>query len=63
MRRKQVHVQRVVMRFERPRRRAPGDLLHHRRFHFEVAALVKELAQSPQHLGALDEDFAGIEVA
>ncbi len=47
---------------ERARRRAAGDLLHHRRFHFKVAALVEELPQRAQHLGALHEDFAAVEV-
>ena len=46
---KQVHVERIVMRLERPGRGAAGDLLHHRRFDFEKAALIKEL---PQRLAA-----------
>ena len=50
------------MGLEGPRRRAAGDLLHHRRFHFQIAALVKEVAQGLEHLGALDEDFAAFEV-
>ena len=47
---------------EGPRRRAAGNLLHHRRFHFKIAALVKEPAQRLERLGALDEDFARFEV-
>ena len=42
--------------------RAAGNLLHHRRFDFKVTALVKEAAQRLQRLGALDEDFAGVEI-
>ena len=37
-------------------------VLHHRRFHFEIAALVKEPPQRPQHLGPLYKDFARVEV-
>ena len=33
----QRHVERVVMRDERPRERATGNRLHHRRLDFEVA--------------------------
>ena len=41
---------------------AAGDLLHHRRFDFEIAALVEEAAQRLEHPGALDEDVAAVEV-
>jgi hypothetical protein len=40
----EVHVQRVVVRHERPRRRPPGDRLHHRRLDLDVAPLVEEPA-------------------
>ena len=42
--------------------RSAGDRLHHRRFDFDIAALIEESPQSPQHLGALYEDFARVEV-
>ena len=51
-----------MVRLEGPRRRAAGDLLHHRRFDFEIAALVEELAQRLERFGALDEDLAAFEV-
>ena len=38
----ELHVERVVMRHERPRQRAAGDRLHHRRLDLEVAAGVQE---------------------
>ena len=40
----EIHVERVVMRHERPRQRAAGDRLHHRRLDLEVAARGHELA-------------------
>ena len=40
----QLHVERVVMRDERPRRGAARDRMHHRRLDFEVAARDEELA-------------------
>ena len=40
----QLHVERVVMRDERPRQRAAGDRLHHRRLDLEIAARRQELA-------------------
>ncbi len=39
-----LHIERVVMRNERPRRRAAGNGLHHRRLDFEVAARHQEFA-------------------
>ncbi len=44
----QILVERVVVGAEGPRRRAAGDLLHHRRFDFQVAALVEESADCLQ---------------
>ena len=44
MRRYSVHVERVVVRHERPRQRAAGDRLHHRRLDFEEPARVQEPA-------------------
>ena len=38
----QLHVERVVMRHERPRERAAGNRLHHRRLDLEIAARVQE---------------------
>ena len=46
MRRKRGDIQRVVVGGEGPRHRAAGDGLHHRRFHFEIAALVEEAAHA-----------------
>ena len=43
---------------ERPRHRAAGDGLHHRRFHLEVAARVEKLAQRRQHPAAHLEHLA-----
>ncbi len=40
----------------------PANRLHHRRFHFEIPALVKEPPQRLEHLGALHKDFAAVEV-
>ena len=59
---KKILVERVVMRLEGPRRRAACDLLHHRRFHFKISALIEELPQRLQGFGALDEDFAAFEI-
>ena len=50
------------MGLEGARRCAAGDLLHHGRFDFEIAARVEELAHGLEHFGPLDEDFAGVEV-
>ena len=41
------HVERVVMRDERPRRGAAGNRLHHRRLDFHEAARVELVAQPP----------------
>src|ERR1700761_3591517 len=51
-----------MVRRKRTRRRAAGDRLHHRRFYFEIVAIVEELANGLEDLGALDEDFASVEV-
>ena len=48
----QLHVERVVMGHERPRQRAAGDRLHHRRLDFEVAARVQESPDVRQHAAA-----------
>ncbi len=50
------------MRFERPRRRAAGNRLHHWRFHFQVPAFVKELPQRAQHFGSLHKHFAALKI-
>src|ERR1700684_227777 len=39
----QIHVKRVVMRHERPRRRATQNRMHHRRLHFHVPSRLEEL--------------------
>ena len=58
----QLHVERVVMRHERPRQRAAGDRLHHRRLDFEVAARVQEAADRRQHPAADLEHPARVRV-
>ena len=45
----ELHVERVVVRHERPRQRAAGDRLHHRRLDFEIAARVQEPADRREH--------------
>ncbi len=40
----------------------PAIGLHHRGFDFEIAAVVEEVAHGAEHLGALDEDVAAVEV-
>ncbi len=59
----QIHVERVVMRDERPRHRAAGDRLHHRRLDFEEVHRIEEVAQvlhdaraRLEHLRALRAD-------
>ena len=58
----QLHVERVVVRHERPRERAAGDRLHHRRLDLEVAARVQERADRRQHPAAHLEDLARVRV-
>ncbi len=55
-----VHVERVVMRLERPRRRAARDGLQHRRLDFEEVHRVEEIAQVAQDAVARDEDAAAL---
>ena len=54
----QLQVQRVVVGHERARGGAAGDVLHHRRFHFEEAARVQPVADRADDARAGDEDFA-----
>ncbi len=49
---KELHVERVVVRHERPRQRAARDRLHHRRLDFEIAARVQESAEAREHPAA-----------
>ena len=58
----QIHVERVVMRDERPRQRAAGDRLHHRRLDLEVAARRHELADRGDDPAAGLEDAARVGV-
>jgi len=51
----QIHVERVVMRHERTRRRAARNGLHHRRLDFEIAVRDKEAAQGLDDARAHDE--------
>src|ERR1700754_4059665 len=39
---------------------SPSNLMHHRRFDFQIAAGVEELANCPENSGTLDEDFADV---
>ena len=54
----ELHVERVVMGGEGPRRGAAGDRLHHRRFDFEEIVLDHEVADGADDAAALLEDFA-----
>jgi hypothetical protein len=49
-----------VVRGERLRCSASGDLVHHGGFDFEIAATVEELADGAEDCGALHKDFANI---
>jgi hypothetical protein len=53
-----IHAQRVVVRLERPRHRAAGDRLHHRRLDLEVAVGVHRVAQRVDHFRAHRERAA-----
>ena len=44
---KEIQIERVVVRREGPRRRAAGDLLHHRRLDFEVIRARQKTAAAP----------------
>ena len=69
----QLHVERVVMRHERPRQRAAGDRLHHRRLDLEKAARDEKLAnrgdrpaadlEHAAHVGIDDEIEIALAVA
>ncbi|MNF73573.1 hypothetical protein D3C84_555780 [compost metagenome] len=52
------HVQRVVVGLERLGRGTTGDGLQHRGFHFEETAVVEEVADVGDHLGAHAEGLA-----
>ena len=52
----ELHVERVVMRDEWPRRCSARNRVHHRRLDFEIAAGDEELAHRLHDLRALDED-------
>jgi hypothetical protein len=54
----ELHVERVVVRRERPRRRATRNGMHHRRLDLEIAARHEELADRLHDLRALDEHVA-----
>ncbi len=51
----QIAIQRVVVRDERPRRRAAGDRLQHRRLDFDEAERIEELADEAHRAAALLE--------
>src|SRR2546427_13004058 len=54
----QTDVQGVMMSGTRPGRRAAGDGMHHRRFHFDVTPRVKKAAQLLDDSRAGHEDLA-----
>ena len=54
----ELHVERVVMRHERPRGGAARDRMHHRRLDLEVAARHEEFADRLHDLRSLDEHVA-----
>ena len=56
----QVHVERVVMRHERPRQRAAGNRLHHRRLDLEIAAAVQKAANRGEHSASDGEHLARV---
>ena len=56
----QVHVERIVVRLERPRQRAAGNRLHHRRLDFEIPARGHERADRGDHAASRLEDPARI---
>ena len=62
MRKIEVEVERVVVGDERPRERAAGDRLHHRRLDLEEAARREEAAEGLEEQRALPEDVAGLGV-
>ena len=58
----EIHVERVVVRDERPRHGPAGDRLHHRGLDLDVAALVEEAAHRGDHRAAHHEDAAHLGV-
>ena len=56
------HVQRVVMRLERFRRRAARNRLHHRRFHFEKIPRKEKLPDRADCFGAFDENLFDVRI-
>src|SRR5579864_4050026 len=54
----QIHVKRVVMRDEWPRRSSAQNRMHHRSVNFHVAACVEKLAQLADDLRPLDKNFS-----
>ncbi len=58
----QIHIERIVMGNKRTCRGAAGDGMHHRRFHFDVSALVEEAADFANDGRALDEHVPRISV-
>ena len=58
----EVDVERVVVRHERPGRRAAGERLHHRRLDLEVAAAVEEPPEEADDRRPALEDLAGLGV-
>jgi hypothetical protein len=43
------HPESIVMRFKWPRRRTAGDVMEHRRFHLEEAAILEKPADLSDH--------------
>ena len=57
-----ITAERVVMRLERLGRRAAGDRLHHRRFHFHKSVRVQKAADLSDDLTALEKNVLHLRV-
>ena len=58
----EIEVERVVVGSKWARHGAASDGLHHRRFHFDVAASVEVSADGLNNAAALDENFAHLRI-
>ena len=54
----QIHIESIMVCDERPRRGSPQNRMHHRCFHFHVAALVKKTPNFPNDFRARNENFS-----
>ena len=58
----EIDVQRIVMRHERPRRRAAVERLHHRSLHFQEAACFQLPPERGDHFAARHEHLAHLRI-